>query len=322
MPSRETEVNGLRGKRWRVRRIGRATVAWRVCVVLAMGGTLLSACGTGSAGPTAMVQKYLAAWSKGDYGAMSALVSDPPSNFVTFNRQVASDLGLTKATHDLGTVSTDGSTGTADVTSHMTLGSLGTVRVRSHLTLTDASGSWKVKWSPRSIIPSLGTGDSVSTNLSWPARAPILGMGGVSLTTSVPMVSVGIEGSRVTDGAALLAALTQVGHPASQVKAAELTAMAHPTWFVPVISLTQARVRAGQAGHLPGAGHRLQRHTAPRGALTPELGAHVVGTIGPITAQELNTGPAVRRGGHGGPERDRAGVRAPTGRHTRTPRSP
>ena len=269
--------------------IGRARVFWRICAVLAVGGTLLSACGsTSSAGPTAMVQEYLAAWSKGDYAAMAALVSHPPADFVTFNRQVASDLGLTKATHHLGTVSTGGSTGTADFTSHLTLGGLGALRVRSRLALTDASGSWKVKWSARSIIPSLGTGDSVSTNLSWPARAPILGMGGVSLTISVPMVSVGIEGSRVTDAAALTAALTQVGISASQVKTAELTAAAHPTWFVPVTQLSQTAYEQYKPVIYPVPGTVFNAFDA-RGALTPELAAHVVGTVGPITAQELQT---------------------------------
>src|ERR1700722_10861944 len=161
-------------------RSGRAKVALSIVSVLAVGGALLSACGTSSTGPTGMVQQYLAAWSKGDYAAMAALVSHPPTDFVAFNRQVASDLDLTKATHDLRAVSTSGSNGTADVTSHLSLGTLGTLRVRSVLTLSDTSGSWKVQWSPRSIIPSLGLGDSVSTNLSWPARAPILGMGGAS----------------------------------------------------------------------------------------------------------------------------------------------
>ncbi len=80
-----------------MRPIGRARVLWRIAAVLAVGGTLLSACGTSSAGPTAMVQQYLAAWSKGDYAAMAALVSHPPANFVAFNRQVASELGLEAA---------------------------------------------------------------------------------------------------------------------------------------------------------------------------------------------------------------------------------
>jgi cell division protein FtsI/penicillin-binding protein 2 len=235
-----------------------------------------------------MVQRYLADWSKGDYAAMAGLVSHPPTDFVAFNRQVASDLRLTEATHDLDTISTSGSTGTADLTNHMTLGSLGTLRVRTRLPLTDASGSWKVQWSPRSIVPSLRSEDSVSTNLSWPGRAPILGMGGVSLTTSVPMVSVGIEGSRVTDSAALMAALTKVGIPESQIKAADLTAQAHPTWFVPVAQLSQATYEQDKPVIYPVPGTVFQTYSA-RGALTPELAAHVVGMLGPITAEELRT---------------------------------
>ncbi len=255
-----------------------------IAVALVVSGALLSACGTSSTGPTAMVQRYLVAWSKGDYVAMAALVSHPPSDFVTYNHQVASDLGLTKATHDLESVSTSGSTGTAGVTSHLTLGSLGTLRVRSRLQLTDASGSWKVQWSPRSIIPALGPGDSVTTALSWAPRAPIEGMGGTPLTTSVPMVSVGIEGSRVTNGAALTAALTQIGVPANQIQAAEASALAHPTWFVPVTQLTQASYEQDKPVIYPVPGTVFNNFSA-RGALTAELAAHVVGTVGPITAQ-------------------------------------
>jgi cell division protein FtsI/penicillin-binding protein 2 len=254
--------------------------------ILAIGGSLLSACSSSSNGPTATVQQYLAEWSKGDYAAMVGLVSHPPTDFVTVNRQLASDLELTKATHDLGTVSTNGSSATAGVTSHLTLGPIGTVPVRSRLELTDSSGSWKIVWSPRSIIPSLGPGDSVSTVLSWPTRAAILGTGGAPLTTEVPMVSVGIEGSRVTSGPALTAALTQIGIPVGQVKAAELTALAHPTWFVPVIQLSEAAYEQFKPVIYPVPGTVFNMYTA-RGALTPELAAHVVGTVGPITAQEL-----------------------------------
>jgi cell division protein FtsI/penicillin-binding protein 2 len=277
-------------------RIRRIKAGLRVALALAAGGSVLSACSTGSTGPTGMIQRYLAAWSEGNYGAMATLVSHPPKNFVDLNRQVATDLGLTKQTHELGTVSTSGSAGTADVTNHLTLGSLGTLRVRSTLELTDSSGSWKVQWSPRLIIPSLGTGDSVKTTLSWPPRASIDGMGGASLTTSVPMVSVGIEGSRVTNGAALSTALAQIGIPADQIQAAQATAMAHPTWFVPVTQLTEAAYEQDKPLIYPVPGTVFNSYSA-RGALTPELAAHVVGTVGPITAQEIETlGPPYATG--------------------------
>jgi cell division protein FtsI/penicillin-binding protein 2 len=223
---------------------------------------------------------------------MARLVAKPPSDFVSFNRKVVSDLHLTAATHDVGAVSTTGSNATAPITSYLRLGTIGSLTVHSTLRLSDTSGSWKIVWSPRSIIPSLGPGDTAATTLTWPARAAILGTGGAPLTTDAPMVSVGIEGSRVTDGNALTAALLQTGATATQIQAAEVTARAHPTWFVPVISLAQARYEQLKPIIYPVSGTVFNNFGA-RSPLTPELGAHVVGTLGPVTAQELQQlGPA------------------------------
>jgi cell division protein FtsI/penicillin-binding protein 2 len=227
---------------------------------------------------------------------MERLVAEPPADFVSFNRKVASDLRLTSATYGHGAVSTTGSAATAAVTSHLVLGTIGALTVHSTLHLSDASGSWRVVWSPRSIIPSLRPGDTVATTVTWPARAAILGAGGAPLTTDAPMVSVGIEGSRVTDGNALTAALLQTGATAAQIHAAELTALAHPTWFVPVISLTQARYEQLKPVVYPVPGTVFNTFGA-RSPVTPELGAHVVGTVGPVTAQEIHQlGPAYTTG--------------------------
>ncbi|HEX3334490.1 MAG TPA: penicillin-binding transpeptidase domain-containing protein, partial [Acidimicrobiales bacterium] len=217
---------------------------------------------------------------------MARLVSNPPKDFVSFNRSVASGLGLTAATYRLGAVAPNGSEATAAVRSHLVLGAVGTLGVRSTLHLTDASGSWRVQWSPRSIIPSLGPGDTVSTSVTWPARAAILGAGGAPLTTDNPLVSVGIEGSRVTDAAALTAALLQTGATAAQIQADEATAKAHPTWFVPVVSLPMPTYQQLKPVIYPVPGTVFET-SATRSALTSELGAHLVGTVGPVTAQEL-----------------------------------
>jgi cell division protein FtsI/penicillin-binding protein 2 len=252
-----------------------------------MASGLLAACGGGAAGPTSTVSEYLSAWGHQDYRAMERLVTKPPADFVSFNRNVASDLRLTRATYDQGALSTTGSHATAAVTSHLVLGTIGSLTVRSTLHLRDTSGSWRVVWSPRSIIPSLGPGDTVATTVTWPARAGILGTGGAPLTSDAPMVSVGIEGSRVTDGNALTAALLQTGATAAQIQAAQLTALAHPTWFVPVISLTQARYEQLKPVIYPVAGTVFNTFGA-RSPITPELGVHVVGTMGPVTAQEIH----------------------------------
>ena len=257
---------------------------------------LLAACGAGTPGPDAAVDHYLTAWDHQDYRSMARLVAKPPSDFASFNRAVASDLHLTAATHDAGAVSTSGSNATTPITSHLVLGTIGSLTVHSTLHLSDTSGTWKILWSPRSILPALGPGDTVATTVNWPARAAILGTNGAPLTTDAPMVSVGIEGSRVTDGNALTAALLQAGATTAQIQAAEMTAQAHPSWFVPVVSLTQARYEQLKPIIYPVPGTVFNNFGA-RSPLTPELGAHVVGTLGPVTAQELRQlGPAYSAG--------------------------
>jgi cell division protein FtsI/penicillin-binding protein 2 len=217
---------------------------------------------------------------------MERLVDKPPADFVSFNRGLANDLRLTTATYSPGAVSTNGSDATAAITSHLVLGAIGSLAVHSTLHLSDASGPWRVVWSPRAIIPSLGPGDTVGTTVTWPTRAAIMGTGGTPLTTDAPMVSVGIEGSRVTDGNALTAALLQTGATAAQIQAAQLTALAHPTWFVPVISLTQARYEQLKPVIYPVGGTVFNTFGA-RSPVTAELGTHVVGTVGPVTAQQI-----------------------------------
>jgi cell division protein FtsI/penicillin-binding protein 2 len=217
---------------------------------------------------------------------MARLVSHPPNDFVSFNRAVAADLGLSAATYHLGPVSTNGADATAPLTSDLVLGRLGSLTVHSTLHASDASGTWRVLWSPRTILPALGPGDTVATAVTWPARAAILGAGGAPLTTDVPMVSVGIEGSRITDPAALTAALTQTGASTAQIQAAITTARAHPTWFVPVTSLSQQTYEQLKPIIYPVPGTVFNTFGS-RSALTPELGAHVVGAVGPVTAQQL-----------------------------------
>jgi cell division protein FtsI/penicillin-binding protein 2 len=286
--------------RWRcTRRQGERTSARlgvTVAIGLVMAAGLLAGCGGGAPGPDTTVNQYLSAWDHQEYRSMARLVAKPPSDFVSFNRMVASHLHLTMATHRAGSISTQGSGATAPITSHLLLAGIGSLTVHTILRLSEASGTWKIVWSPRSIIPSLGPGDSVTNTETWPARAAIVGAGGAPLTTNAPMVSVGIEGSRVTDDSALTTALLQTGASSAPIQAAETTARTHPTWFVPVISLPQARYEQLKPVIYPVPGTVFKTFGA-RTPLTQELGAHVVGTRGPVTAQELRQlGPAYSAG--------------------------
>jgi cell division protein FtsI/penicillin-binding protein 2 len=250
-----------------------------------MLATALSGC-AGSVGPSTTVAHYLAAWTQRDYPAMAALVHKPPANFVSFNRQVATDLDLERAVYTSGPVTTTGSTATVAVTSHLVIGPLGPLKLRSTLHLSDTTGSWKVVWSPRSIISALAPGETVATTVSWPTRADILGYGGQPLTAEAPMVTVGIEGARITGVPVVTAALEQAGATAAQVASALATATAHPQWFVSVVDVTKARYAQLEPVIYPVPGTVFKTYFA-RDAVTPGLAAHIVGSVGPVTSQEL-----------------------------------
>ena len=94
--------------------------------------------------PSATVDRYLSAWSHADYSAMAALVVRPPSDFVTFNRQVADDLDLERATYRPGTATVSGSGARVSVTGHLVLVPFGPLVLHTTLRLTDTASGWRV----------------------------------------------------------------------------------------------------------------------------------------------------------------------------------
>jgi cell division protein FtsI/penicillin-binding protein 2 len=100
------------------------------------------------------------------------------------------------------------------------------------------------------------------------------------------MVIIGVEGSYVTDPTSLGAALTAAGASSQAVSEALSAAKAHPTYFEPVLTVTKARYLQLKPTLYPLPGTVFQTTTA-RSAITTGLEAHLVGSVGPITAQEL-----------------------------------
>ena len=142
----------------------------------------------------------------------------------------------------------------------------------------------------------------------WPTRAPILGAGGAPLTTERQLVTVGVVGSRIKNEHVVAADLLAAGATKSEIDQALAQAKAHPTYFDPVFQVTKARFEQlkdqpgpGNVYAVPGTQFEL---AGDRSALTAQLGAHVVGSVGPITAEELH---------HLGPPYDASSVVGQTG---------
>ncbi len=259
-----------------------------LALVLIGAGPILAGCTSPGQDPQTVAAAYLADWSAGNYTAMAQLVSGPPANFVAFHQQVARELGLQKASYHGGTLDqTTGSEATVAVTGTLTLSGLGPWKVDSTLRLVRGSGGdWLVRWTPATIDPSLGPGDSFAVTLTWPDRAPITGAGGVPLTQVSQIVTVGIVGNRIKDAHGLGTALEQAGATASEFSSALIAAQAHPSEFVPVFSLPDAVYEPIKATIYPIPGTQFQM-TPARTALTPDLEAHIVGSVGSVTADEL-----------------------------------
>lgn len=259
-------------------------VAMAVAAMLVSG--LLNACSSAPQ-PQTTASAYFAAWAKQDWPAMQQLVWKPPADFTTVNKAAFTNLGVHQATFAPGTTVTSGSKATEPFTQRLALTGLGTITIRSTLNLVLSQGHWLVTWSPATIAPQLKAGEQLSLHVTWPARAAILGAGGAPLVTTGQAVTIGVEGARIKDAKAVQAALVAAGAPVSAASEAIAAAKLHPTYFEPVFVVSQARYNQLEPTIYPIPGTVFQSSNA-RSAITPGLAAGVVGTVGPITAQQLS----------------------------------
>jgi hypothetical protein len=262
----------------------RSRTAAAACAALLAAA--LSSCSSGpTAGSTAGA--YLTDWAAQNWAAMSQLTSNPPADFTAVNEAAFTDLSVRQASFTGGKLTQSGSTATEPFTERLTLAGLGTVSISSVLHLVQTQGKWLVSWSPATIAPQLRPGDALSLRVTWPARAPILGAGGVPLTTQGQVVTIGVEGLRIKDAAAVQAALVTAGATTAEASGAIAAAKVHPTYFEPVFTVSRARYNSLEPTIYPIPGTVFQTGTA-LSAVTPGLAAGIVGTVGPITAQELS----------------------------------
>jgi hypothetical protein len=255
--------------------------------VLALLASALAACGSGGDGPSATVDRYVRAWNRGDYEAMAKLVVKPPADFVDFHRGLVEQLHLSREEHRAAEVREDGDRARVVLSHQYTSDPFGAWETRGTLELVKRDDEWRIVWSPQEIDKRLTAGTHLALDVDWPDRAPVLGAGGALLTVPAPMVRVGIQGSRVTDPTALTGALAQTGVSSTKIESALATARDHPDWFVPVVEMPMARYQELRPIIYPVPGTVFQNFTS-RQAASAELGAHVVGAVGPITAELLD----------------------------------
>lgn len=263
-------------------------------VLAAVLTTVLSGCGPAAPSARATLSRYLAAWGTGDWAAMKRQAAAPPADFRSVNAAAFAALGVTRASFTAAPVTTapSGKTARARVTEHFDLSQAGAWNPVTTVHLTDRSGAWRVVWSPKTINPSLGAGDTLGVTRVWPPRAPVLGAGDAPLTQTISRVIAGVVGSRITSASAVRTALLAAGATGAQADHALAQAKLHPDFFEPVFTVSAARFAQLKAAPGPANVYAVRgtefENSAGQAAVTAQLGAQVVGSLGPITAQQLH----------------------------------
>lgn len=257
-----------------------------VVVVVAATLAVVTMRGKGTSAATPVAEAYLSSWSRRDFAAMALLVEHPPPDFGAIHQQMFDDLTVTTWQYRIGIVTSHGSTAQASFTAHVVMAGLGPWDYAGTVHLARVFGHWLVEWTPATIFHSLTTGAHLGLQRSWSPRATILGAAGTVLAGPADVITVGLQGNAISSPSDLTSALTQAGIDPAAISTALKAAAAHPTQFVPVADLPDARYQQVKPIIFRVPGTRFQRRTGQM-SVTADLAAHVVGSVGPITAEQL-----------------------------------
>lgn len=256
----------------------------RLAAAAALAASALAACSSSpSAEPTA--RGYLTAWGSGYFQRAAALTDNPraASQAMTAMR---TGLHVTSTQARATTVSMRGDAATATFSARVGIAGLGVWTYTGRLALTRTGGRWRVHWRPDDLHPALAPNTHLAVVRALPARAPIVDDRGRPLFTPQPVVTVGVQPSRLQAAKArTIATLGRVlGIDVVSLSAA--VNAARPDEFVPVITLRRAAYEQVKPRiySLPGT-----VFTSGTSMLPPTTGyaRAVLGTVGPATADVL-----------------------------------
>lgn len=233
------------------------------------------------------IEVFASAWADGDWETLAGVVLDTPDLAATRHAALHEALAVTDATVVVSSLVADGARADADLDVTFELAGLGTWQYPTSAVLAHVDGEWWVQWSDATFHPALQPGRSIATQSVWPRRGRLLGVDGRPLRTDVDVVAIGVEPQRIEDQDALLFALAQLLDIDPEVVRADLEAPGvQPDWFVPVVTVRADEYRGVESAveSLPGA---VTRSSTDRRGPTEGFAAHVLGTTGPITAEQL-----------------------------------
>ena len=225
-------------------------------IVLTVIGSIFAACEPQPPAAEPVAKAYAAAWAKGDYAAMWALLTDESKakvgedGFIARLPRIAQEMTLTSldassgpATHLTGVGgSPDPRRATAPLSVTFHTQRVGDFRRDTFLSLVMTGEKdkavWKIDWTPEVILPHLVTGRLVRMTRLPTSRGRIIARDGTELATFADAAVVGVVPEQIKNEAGMLASLSSVlGLKVDDIRAKYNASWVRPDSFVPIRTL-------------------------------------------------------------------------------------
>jgi len=236
-----------------------------------------------------VAQAYLAAWNSGDYGTMYNLLtpgSQARINQNKFQEQYLQALNTATVQQvDTQLQSLLHNSDQAAVTFHLLWETslFGPIQADNQMHLRFVDGRWGVEWQPTLVLPQLGQGVTLAFLSEQPTRGNIYDHNFHALATQGQVVTVGIIPQNLQKEKVVVENLARITGVAPE-KILDNIAAARPNWFVPIadIQFETSLEHDDLLSSLPGVDRRAR---TVRTYSDGEIAAHIVGYMGPISAE-------------------------------------
>ena len=254
----------------------------------------------------AAAEDFLAAWERGDWAALDALVADPAAGAGDAHRQQAEALAVDDRDVELTGIDLEaldaGEAAAAHRASH-DLGELGAWSYQGTFSVVQVDADeqeWRVEWEPSVLHPDLEEGQEFDRHLEWPPRAQIVGRDGQPLAGEGDVVIVGVEPRRVEDEQEVIDAVDELTPAtADEARAVVEDDDLVEDWFYPIVTMPRSAYDEVRDELRPVPGLSFQEDTDR--AAASEAVAELVGRVDEITAEQLeDLGAPYEQGDHVG----------------------